>query len=62
MTEREVQILHLVAEGLSNREIAEQVCLSRYTVEGHIKHIYRKLAVSSRTMAVRAARQRGVIG
>ena len=62
LTEREVQILHLVAEGLSNREIAEQVCLSRYTVEGHIKHIYRKLAVSSRTKAVLKARERGLLG
>ena len=62
LTEREVQILHLVAEGLSNREIAEQVSLSRYTVEGHIKHIYRKLAVSSRTKAVLKARERGLLG
>ena len=62
LSERESQILRLVADGLSNREIAEQLFLSRYTVESHVKRIYRKLAVSSRTMAVRAARQRGVIG
>lgn len=62
LTEREVQILRLVADGLSNREIAEQVFLSRYTVEGHIKHIYRKLAVSSRTKAVLEARARGLLG
>ena len=62
LSERERQILGLVADGLSNREIAEQLFLSRYTVESHVKRIYRKLAVSSRTMAVRAARQRGVIG
>ena len=62
LSERERQILQLVADGLSNREIAEQLFLSRYTVESHVKRIYRKLAVSSRTMAVRAARQRGVIG
>ncbi|RYF23605.1 MAG: response regulator transcription factor [Comamonadaceae bacterium] len=62
LTEREVQILRLVADGLGNREIAEQLHLSRYTVESHVKRIYRKLAVSSRTMAVRTARERGVIG
>ena len=49
LSPREDQILHLVAEGLGNREIADQLHLSRYTVECHIKHIYRKLAVSSRT-------------
>ena len=58
---REQQILALVAEGLSNREIAEQLSLSRYTVECHIKHVYRKLAVSSRTRAVNEARLMGLL-
>lgn len=58
---REGQILELVAEGLANREIAEKLFLSRYTVECHIKHIYRKLAVSSRVKAVREARSRGLL-
>nr|WP_311220636.1 MULTISPECIES: response regulator transcription factor [unclassified Acidovorax] len=62
LSERECQILRLVADGLSNREIAEALFLSRYTVESHVKRIYRKLAVSSRTMAVRTGRARGVIG
>ncbi|CAB5700462.1 Nitrogen regulation protein C [Delftia tsuruhatensis] len=62
LSARESQILRLVAEGLTNREIAEQLHLSRYTVECHIKHIYRKLAVSSRTRAVSAARSRGLLG
>lgn len=62
LTEREVQILRLVADGMSNREIAEQIFLSRYTVEGYIKQIYRKLAVSSRTKAVLEARARGLLG
>lgn len=61
LSEREGQILCLVADGLTNREIAERFFLSRYTVETHIKRIYRKLAVSSRTMAVRAGRARGMI-
>jgi len=61
LSPRESQILRLVAEGLANREIAEQLFLSRYTVECHIKHIYRKLAVSSRTRAIHAARSRGLL-
>ena len=61
LSEREGQILCLVADGLTNREIAERLFLSRHTVESHIKRIYRKLAVSSRTMAIRAGRARGVI-
>ena len=59
LSERENEILQLVASGLSNREIAEQLFLSRYTVESRVKRVYRKLAVSSRTGAVHEARSRG---
>lgn len=61
LTHREQEILSLVAQGLSNREIAEQLCVSRYTVESHIKHIYRKLSVSKRTKAVSTARHLGIL-
>ncbi|UOG18999.1 response regulator transcription factor [Acinetobacter sp. PK01] len=61
LTNREKEILDLVAQGLSNREISEQLFVSRYTVESHIKHIYRKLSVSKRTKAVSAARTLGII-
>ena len=61
-SERENEILRLVADGLHNRESAEQLFLSRYTVESHVKCVYRKLAVSSRTGAVREARSRGWLG
>ncbi len=61
LSARESEILEWVSRGLSNREIAEQLTISRYTVECHIKRIYRKLAVSSRTRAVNEARQRGLL-
>ena len=62
LSERANELLQLVASGLSNREIAEQLFLSRYTVESHVKRVYRKLAVSSRTGAVHEARSRGWLG
>ncbi len=61
LTVREKEILTLVSQGLSNREIADQLFLSRYTVESHIKHLYRKLAVSKRTKAVSTARSLGIL-
>lgn len=61
LTQREKEILSLVAQGLSNREIADELCVSRYTVESHVKHIYRKLSVSKRTKAVSTARHLGIL-
>ena len=61
LSSREIQILRLVADGMTNREIAESLFLSRYTVECHVKNIYRKLAVPSRTKAVSEARARGLL-
>lgn len=61
LTARENQTLVLVAQGLSNREIAEKLFVSRYTVESHIKHIYRKLSVTKRTQAVNTARSLGIL-
>ena len=61
LTFREKEILNLVAQGLSNREIAEQLFVSRHTVESHIKHIYRKLSVTKRTKAVSTARSLGIL-
>lgn len=49
LTEREVELLHLVAEGLRNDEIAERLTLSARTVERHLSNIYRKLGVSGRS-------------
>lgn len=61
LSKREHEILILVAQGLSNKEIAEQLCISRHTVESHIKHIYRKLAVCTRTKAIVTARSLGIL-
>lgn len=61
LSEREAEVLHLVARGYSNREIAELIGLSRFTIEGYTKAIYRKLAVSSRTAAVFEAQSRGML-
>lgn len=62
LSQRESTILHLVVDGLNNREIAERLYLSRYTVESHIKNVYRKLSVSSRTQAAHEARRRKLLG
>ncbi|OTG83111.1 response regulator [Acinetobacter sp. ANC 4648] len=58
---REHEVLTLVAQGLSNKEIALHINLSRYTVESHIKNIYRKLAVCTRTKAIDTARNLGFL-
>ena len=52
LSSRELEVLHLMAEGLSNLAIAQKLFLSTGTVKVHIKHIYSKLDVNSRTQAV----------
>jgi DNA-binding NarL/FixJ family response regulator len=51
LTQREQEVLALVADGRTNREIAEQLILSEATVKQYAKHIYGKLGVTSRTQA-----------
>lgn len=48
LTARELEIAAIVAEGLSNREVAERLVISRRTVDAHVDHIYQKLGISSR--------------
>jgi DNA-binding NarL/FixJ family response regulator len=55
LTSREVEVLRLVAQGLSNADIADQLVLSRRTVHAHLRSIFAKLGVSTRTAAVRKA-------
>ena len=52
LTERERQIMHLVAEGLSNKEVGCQLNVSDGTIKVHLHHIYQKLAISNRTALV----------
>ncbi|KQW64724.1 response regulator transcription factor [Variovorax sp. Root411] len=61
LTRREHKILELVSQGLSNRDMAESLSISKLTVECHTKNIYRKLAVNSRTEAVFQARRHGLL-
>ncbi len=60
LTAREVEVLRLVAEGLSDAEVAERLYLSRRTVNTHLTAIYRKLDVSSRSAATRFAVEHGL--
>ena len=61
LTPREIEILTMVNKGFTNREIAEILSLSRLTVECHVRNIYKKLAVRSRTEAVFEARAHGFL-
>jgi len=57
LSARELEVLHLIAEGLSNDAIAQKLFLSTGTVKVHLKHIYGKLDVNSRTQAVARLRE-----
>ena len=59
LTEREREVLALLAEGLSNKAIAARLYLSVRTVEGHLASLYPRLGVHSRTEAMRVALQVG---
>ena len=61
LSERELDVLQLVAQGQTNREIAKALGLSVHTIECHAKNIYRKLAVHSRAGAVYTARIHGIL-
>ena len=61
LTERELDVLRLLAKGFSNRAIAEHLVVSVGTVKSHLKHIFGKLAVESRTQAVAQARAAGLL-
>jgi LuxR family maltose regulon positive regulatory protein len=61
LSERELEVLRLIAEGLSNREIADKLVVTVTTVKKHVSNIFGKLDVTSRTQAVARARELDLI-
>lgn len=57
ISERELEVLQLLEQGLSNQKIADQIFVSANTVKTHLRHLYDKLDVASRTQAVKKARE-----
>ena len=62
LTAREVEVLRLLARGLSNREIAERLVISRKTASHHVEHIYAKTGTANRALASLYAASHGLIG
>jgi DNA-binding NarL/FixJ family response regulator len=62
LTDREMDVLKLAAQGKGNKEIASELSLSIRTIESHIRHIFDKLGVNSRTEAVIIAIKKGWVG
>src|SRR5258708_1232368 len=61
LTQREQKILRLIADGLSNQDVAEQLFITLGTVKWYLKQIYSKLQVGSRTQAIATARTSGLL-
>jgi two-component system NarL family response regulator len=61
LTDREAEVLKLLANGKSNKEIGSRLSISKFTVKGHLHNIFTKLNVLSRTEAVTAATRRGLV-
>ena len=62
LTSREIEVLRLLARGLSNREIAERLVISRKTASHHVEHIYAKTGTTNRALASLFAASHGLIG
>lgn len=61
ITKRELEILELIAHGMSNREIAEKLFVSENTVKTHLSRLFDKLGAKRRTQAVQIAKETGLI-
>jgi DNA-binding CsgD family transcriptional regulator len=61
ITRREVEILELIAQGLSNREIADKLCVSQNTVKTHCSRVFDKLGAKRRTQAVQLGKELGLL-
>jgi DNA-binding NarL/FixJ family response regulator len=62
LTPRELEVLRFVAQGCTNRDIAEALVISRATVKRHVENLIRKLEVSDRTQAAVRAYELGIVG
>ncbi|MEU4805846.1 response regulator transcription factor [Actinosynnema sp. NPDC023587] len=62
LSEREIEVLGLIARGCANREAAARLFISEATVKTHLVHVYAKLGVKDRASAVAAAYERGLLG
>jgi LuxR family maltose regulon positive regulatory protein len=61
LSEREIEVLHFIAAGMSNQDIAQKLVVALSTIQWHLKNIYAKLNVHSRTQAVARARELGLL-
>ena len=61
LSEREIEVLRLMAKGVSNKDIADQLSITQSTVKTHITSIFQKLNVTTRTEAVTSALRKGII-
>ena len=61
LSERELEVLHLLAQGKSNQEIAEVLVIALDTVKRHVTHIFEKLGVHNRVQAVARAHALGLL-
>jgi len=61
LSERELELLALIARGLTNKQIAAQLFLSQNTVKSHTRNIYQKLSVNSRTQAIASAKSLNIL-
>jgi DNA-binding NarL/FixJ family response regulator len=61
LTEREMEVLELLADGLANKQIALELEISEHTVKFHVSSIYTKLGAANRTEAVRIGARLGLI-
>ena len=61
LSEREIEVLQLMAKGVSNKDLADQLSITQSTVKTHITSIFQKLNVTTRTEAVTTAFKKGII-
>ena len=61
LTPREIEVLQLISEGLTTRQMAGRLTMSQRTVESHISKLYRKMSVRSRVQAVAKASELGLL-